>query len=172
MTQLVDLAVLAGKVPVRQLILSDNEIRQVHEIEKLRHFGTLEDLDLSRNPVSTNYPDTPAYVEALRKKLPTLLRLDGVELPRKIGFDAPVRATLPVPTPFHAPNEEAKKQLSTFVQQFFSCYDSQRSMLTAAYADDAQFSLQISRIPDRFGNMCKEMFSGTKCFVLQTLGIL
>ncbi|GAU98394.1 hypothetical protein RvY_09548 [Ramazzottius varieornatus] len=142
-------ATLGGKIPLKTLNLSDNVIPRVYEIDRLKTFTSLTDLDLSRNPARGEYRDNSSYVENVRKRLPNLLRLDGVLLPKKIGFDAPVRAALPVPTPFHVPNEEAKQQLTTFVQQFFQCYDTQRNHLTAAYAVDGQFSYQYTLSSDR-----------------------
>ncbi|XP_055340928.1 nuclear RNA export factor 1-like [Paramacrobiotus metropolitanus] len=149
LTQLMDFFRLADKVQLHQLNLSDNAIRNIRDVELLRSFTHLVDLDLSRNPIRDAYRDTPAYIEDVRKKLPNLLRLDGVDLPKKIGFDAPTRVQLPVPTQFHAPNEQAKQQLTTFIQQYYTYFDGRRSELLGAYSDDAQFSLFVPKFQDK-----------------------
>ncbi|XP_055332203.1 nuclear RNA export factor 1-like [Paramacrobiotus metropolitanus] len=150
LSQLMDFSRLADKVQLRQLNLSDNAIRHIRDVELLRSFIHLVDLDLSRNPIRDAYRDTPAYIEDIRKKLPNLLRLDGVDLPKKIGFDAPARIQLPVPTPFYTPfDAQANQRLESFLLRYYEYFDGRRSELLGAYSEDAQFSLFIPKLYDK-----------------------
>ncbi|OQV15073.1 Nuclear RNA export factor 1 [Hypsibius exemplaris] len=142
-------AKLGGKIPLQRLNLSDNQIPRAHALEGLKALKELRDLDLTRNLLRDEYKDMPLYVESIRKRLGQLTRLDGVDLPKKIGFDAPVKTSLPTPLRIFVPNEELRGPLEKFVKDFFFCYDGGRQDLLHAYSDDAQFSLEYLRSPDR-----------------------
>ena len=148
--ELANLAILCGKIPLQRLNLMDNRIGRTAELEKIKGFPLLQDLNVTKNPLRDTFRDNPSFVEAVRRELPQLMRLDGVDLPRKIGFDAPPRTQLPLPVPVYVPQGElAKQQLQKFVIEFFNCFDSQRSSLLGEYAEDAKFSFFISRQQDR-----------------------
>ena len=149
------LSKLGGKIPLERLNLSENELGHPGEVDRLKSLTTLQDLTLTGNPLckdkdfrnNVGVVEGVKYVDYVRKRLPGLRRLDGVDLPKVILFDAPVQAVqrFPPPVGIYVPSEELRAPLMKFVQDFFFCYDGRRQDLVQAYAEDAQFSLEFLR---------------------------
>jgi len=74
--------------------------------------------------------------------------LDGNVLPPQITFDLDTEVTLPPSKDCYFVNDDVKGMLVTFVKEYFNFYDSDRRReLTAAYHENAQFTLCSSKNP-------------------------
>ncbi|KAI7796490.1 nuclear RNA export factor 1 [Triplophysa rosa] len=140
-----DLADIVSKIPnLKMLNLSHNELKTERELDKLKGLKMVEIL-LVGNPMCNHFKDHADYVSAVRERFPKLLKLDGLDLPPPIGFDLEVPpATLPPCKPSFFGSEDMKSIILSFLQQYFSVYDSgNRQPLLEAYHDGATFSLGI-----------------------------
>jgi nuclear RNA export factor len=73
---------LSIKLPqLKVLKIGRNRIQDVHELDCLEGLR-LEELVLFGNPLCLKYKDHSAYVRDVRKRLPQLLKLDGVYISR------------------------------------------------------------------------------------------
>jgi nuclear RNA export factor len=73
---------LSTKLPqLKVLKIGRNRIQDVHELDCLEGLR-LEELVLFGNPLCMKYQDHSAYVRDVRKRLPQLLKLDGVYISR------------------------------------------------------------------------------------------
>lgn len=82
----------------------------------------------------------------LRKRFPKLQRLDGVDLPKPIGFDVAVDGhKMPASHRMFVANAKAQEIASQFLQQYFMIFDSEsRQPLLDAYDEHACFSMTVS----------------------------
>ncbi|XP_043283476.1 nuclear RNA export factor 1 [Venturia canescens] len=129
------------------LYLGDNKIRELNQLNPLKELQ-LEELRLAGNPVCDKYKTRhDEYISDIRGKFPKLLRLDGQELPRPIGFDVENEGTkLPPTQRMFVANAKAQEIASQFLQQYFLIFDSDnRQPLLDAYHEQASFSLTLSQ---------------------------
>ncbi|KAI7801584.1 putative nuclear RNA export factor 1 [Triplophysa rosa] len=140
--RLTDLADLVKKTPrLKALNLSHNELKSEQELDNLKGLGLVE-LCLDRNPLCDNFEDQTTYIRAVRKRFPSLLKLDGHVLPPPICFGVdPGTAVPPCKGSFFV-SDEISAVIQPFLQQYYSVYDSgHRQQLLDAYHDGACFSL-------------------------------
>ncbi|XP_056625663.1 nuclear RNA export factor 1 [Triplophysa dalaica] len=143
--RLTDLADLVKKTPrLRALNLSHNELKSEQELDNLKGLGLVE-LCLDRNPLCDNFEDQTTYIRAVRKRFPSLLKLDGHVLPPPICFGVDTGTAVPPCRGSFFVSDEIRGIIQPFLQQYFSVYDSgQRQQLLDAYHDGACFSLSLS----------------------------
>ncbi|KAA0709704.1 Nuclear RNA export factor 1 [Triplophysa tibetana] len=143
--RLTDLADLVKKTPrLRALNLSHNELKSEQELDNLKGLGLVE-LCLDRNPLCDNFEDQTTYIRAVRKRFPSLLKLDGHVLPPPICFGVDTGTAVPPCRGSFFVSDEIRGIIQPFLQQYFSLYDSgHRQELLDAYHDGACFSLSLS----------------------------
>ncbi|XP_040855478.1 nuclear RNA export factor 2-like [Ochotona curzoniae] len=142
--QLDGLCDITEKAPkVRILNLSKNELKTVFELDKVKELK-LEELWLEGNPLCDTFPNHTAYVSAIQRCFPDLLRLDGQEIASSIDINV-------APSELVQPCKEMPKDIEVlkslvleFLQQYYSIYDhGDRRSLLGAYHEEACFSLTI-----------------------------
>ncbi|XP_011862367.1 PREDICTED: nuclear RNA export factor 1-like, partial [Vollenhovia emeryi] len=128
------------------LYIGDNKIKDIHQLNGIKELK-LEELKLSGNPVCNRYKSCHSdYTSDVRKRFPKLLRLDGIELPRSIIFDAiDITARIPPSQRMFVSDPKIQEIASQFLQQYFTIFDSDnRQPLLDAYAENACLSLTKS----------------------------
>ncbi|KAL6090306.1 hypothetical protein STEG23_029494, partial [Scotinomys teguina] len=128
---------------VKILNLSENELRTVWELEKMKGLK-LEELWLEGNPLCSTFPDRSAYVSAVLKYFPLLTHLDGrkLPLPSVPNIEEP-QLMKPCKDSFKG-SEAIKTQVQQFLQEYYLIYDyGERQGLLSVYHDQACFSLTI-----------------------------
>ncbi|CAD5232426.1 unnamed protein product [Bursaphelenchus xylophilus] len=140
-----------------ELDLSNNQIKAVEQLDKLRKWG-VERLHLENNPFTSEYADGSSYTSAIHDYFPRVSYLDGTVVhcnPYKINADLQRRAGVPYPPvqPGFAPDQALKQAVEQFLAQFFELYDDpqpsrSRQNLIHAYDDNAVFTHCIQMIPD------------------------
>lgn len=150
---------LGEKCPkLQELNLSNNEIRNISELEKLNSTKTLTKIWFSNNPAQDQYQDDDAgYVAAIRKCLPNVVDLDGVELPPPITFGlTTTESNLPASQVMYTVNKEASGLVVKFLKDFFHLYDAvdvnDRQRLLDVYHNDAVFSMSCNNTLSSKGN--------------------
>ncbi|KDR19314.1 nuclear RNA export factor 1-like isoform X2 [Zootermopsis nevadensis] len=148
---------------VTSLNLSHNDIHSVKSLEALWQFKLLAKLDLrhnmvkyvkdlavlqpiklcelllDQNPLCQYFDSEYPYISAVRRLLPSLLKLDGVVLGPP-GFHRPRRNFLLPP--------EDSSLADQFIRHYFTLYDcSNRKKLEGLYHSDALFSLTATYLP-------------------------
>ncbi|XP_013410745.1 nuclear RNA export factor 1 [Lingula anatina] len=141
-----NLVELSEKGPnIKKLDLSHNQLKGEQELDKIKKLK-LEELVLEGNPFVMHQKDQSAYVSAVRKRFPKVLKLDGKDLPPPIGFDLESPTDLPTKQGSYFMNEEVKNLVVRFLEQYFSIYDSDdRQGLLEAYHNEATFSVNIAQ---------------------------
>ncbi|OWF40033.1 nuclear RNA export factor 1-like [Mizuhopecten yessoensis] len=125
--------------------LGKNSVRYLDELDKIKDWKVVE-LVLDGNELCDKFEDQAAYVSAVRKKFPKVMKLDGHDLPPPITFDLETSTDLPVTKGSFFLNTEIQDILVKFLKEFFTIYDSDnRQSLTAAYQEEAIFSLSASK---------------------------
>lgn len=123
------------------LHLANNRVANVSSLEPFRGCGLVE-LDLTGNPLKDRYRDTSMYTNDVRNKFPKLMKLDGLELPKQIGFDIEDEKRLPPAKASFLCNSAGADIVRQFLEQYFIIYDSaDRQPLLNAYHEHAMFSL-------------------------------
>lgn len=123
------------------LHLANNRIQNVSSLEPFRGCGLIE-LDLSGNPMRDRYRDASMYTNDVRNKFPKLMKLDGIDLPKQIGFDIEDEKRLPPAKASFLCNSAGADIVRQFLEQYFIIYDSDnRQPLLNAYHEQAMFSL-------------------------------
>ncbi|XP_044538752.1 nuclear RNA export factor 1-like [Gracilinanus agilis] len=151
-----DFAEIVHKAPnLRSLNLSCNELKSERELDKVKELK-LGELWLVGNPLCKVFRNRASYLTAIRERFPTLLRLDGhdlpppvaavsVETPTPVAFDVEKPTMLPSCKGSYFGSETMKGMVTYFLQQYFSVYDSgDRQGLLDAYHEGACCSLSIS----------------------------
>lgn len=135
---------ICPKLPqVKVLHLADNRINMLPALDALKGWSLVE-LDLSGNPVRERYKDANAYVSEVRKRFPKLMKLDGIDLPKPIGFDIEDEAVLPQAKASFLCNSAGADIVRQFLEQYFVIYDSNdRQPLINAYHENAMFSMTV-----------------------------
>ncbi|CAG0886612.1 unnamed protein product [Darwinula stevensoni] len=157
------------------LHLTDNSIREMSQLEKLKGLPLLE-LKLTGNPVVKKFPNESDYVRCCGSLLKTpnpilfsfaitqlgasqlaqgslnnadLVSQDDKDLPPPIGFDVEETQSIPVTRPSCFCSEEGKKLSIAFLENYFACYDADnREKLLTAYHNDALFSISVDFNPN------------------------
>ncbi|XP_036031363.1 nuclear RNA export factor 2-like [Onychomys torridus] len=128
---------------VKILDLSENELRTVWELEKMKGLK-LKELWLEGNPLCSTFPDHSAYVSAVLNYFPELSCLDGRKLPLSSvrNIEEPL---LMKPCKESLKGSEAvKTQVQQFLREYYLIYDyGERQGLLSVYHDQACFSLTI-----------------------------
>ncbi|XP_033733776.1 nuclear RNA export factor 1-like [Pecten maximus] len=125
--------------------LGKNSVRHMDELDKVKDWKLLE-LMLDGNELCDKFEDQAAYISAVRKKFPKVIKLDGHDLPPPITFDLETSTELPAAKGSFFLNAEIQEVLVKFLKEYFTVYDSDnRQPLTAAYQDEAIFSLSASK---------------------------
>lgn len=123
------------------LHLANNRIQTLTSLEPFKGCPLIE-LDLSGNPVKEKYRDVSPYVSDVRSRFPKLLKLDGIDLPKPIGFDVEDEKYLPQAKASFLCNTAGSDIVRQFLEQYFVIYDSDnRQPLLNAYHENAIFSL-------------------------------
>ncbi|XP_063701665.1 nuclear RNA export factor 1-like [Culicoides brevitarsis] len=123
------------------LYLANNRVQNVSSLEPFRGLAIVE-LDLTGNPLKERYRDLSMYTSDVRNKFPKLMRLDGVDLPKQIGFDIEDQKNLPPAKASFLCNSGGADIVRQFLEQYFMIYDSDnRQPLLNAYHEHAMFSL-------------------------------
>ena len=135
---------------LEELDLSKNVIRYPGEVTKLKGNRKLKKLWLTDNPLKDQFERSGSensYRIEVRKYLPQLKELDGVDLPPAIVV-VENKLTLPPYSDGYTVNSEASKLISEFVKNFINVYDSEdvndRQELLQAYHNDATFSMCLN----------------------------
>lgn len=125
--------------------LGKNSVRHLDELDKVKDWKLME-LMLDGNELCDKFEDQAAYISAVRKKFPKVMKLDGHDLPPPITFDLETNTELPETKGSFFFNPEIQEVLVKFLKEFFTIYDcDNRQPLTAAYQEDAIFSLSASK---------------------------
>ncbi|CAH0393774.1 unnamed protein product [Bemisia tabaci] len=126
------------------LHLSNNKFAHFNSLQHLKNMN-VEELVMKGNPLCSRMRDQTIYAKEARKIFPKLVRLDGIDLPPVITFDAGTPAKLlPAQASFLC-SPEGQAVIKPFIQQYFEIYDSDnRAPLIEAYSENAQFSLSCS----------------------------
>ncbi|XP_033123119.1 nuclear RNA export factor 1-like [Anneissia japonica] len=152
---------LPEKIPNLKVIdLTKNTLKHMKDLQVLKGLK-LEELKLDGNSLCNYYKDKTDYVSDIRQMFPTVLRLDGVELPPPIAFELDESTALPPVKGSFFVNEEVKAIVVPFVEKFFTVFDSgNRQVLVDAYHEQATFSLSVPNNSSRsnktnLGNFAK-----------------
>jgi len=134
---------LPTKAPNLNILhLAKNRLREARSLDKLKGLKLIE-LKLEDNPLVDNLGSS--YISVVKKHVPTLLYLDGKQLPKEIGFDVgddQEDTALPATIPKCIKNEAAGGIVLQFLLQFFKLYDSDsRQPLLDAYHENAVMSM-------------------------------
>ncbi|XP_036160028.1 nuclear RNA export factor 2-like [Myotis myotis] len=133
---------------VKILNLSKNELNSTWELCKIKGLK-LEELWLEDNPLCGTFLDQSAYISAIRKCFPNLLRLDGHDLYPPIDVDIDSHYLVKPLKESYNGSDGLKNQVLHFLHQYYLIYDfGDRWSLLSAYHDEACFSLTIPYIPD------------------------
>ncbi|XP_031626575.1 nuclear RNA export factor 1 [Contarinia nasturtii] len=142
---------LLSKLPnLKILYLSNNKIQSAMTLEPLKN-SEIIDLVLKGNPLCDRFRDNSIYVREVRKRLPKLQKLDGVELPAQIGFDVETEETTQLPSAKASflVDQSGADIVRQFLQQYFVIFDSDnRQPLLDAYHENAMFSLTCTYHPN------------------------
>lgn len=156
---------LAKDIPFNSLVLTSNDIESLKPLEALYEMKTLRLLDLrhnniksiselntlkkleltelwlNENPLCDNF-DEYAYVTTIKELLPTVQKLDNVNINEKLGY-------LTHRTIFLC-SQSGLDLVDQFLEHYFTLYDAQnRSILTGIYHKDALFSLTYTFLPSQ-----------------------
>jgi len=136
------LKIMSQKLPkLKILYITNNRISNVSSLDAFKGVPLVE-LDLTDNPVKERYKDSSMYVADVRKRFPKLMKLDGMELPKAIGFDVDDEKSLPPAKASFLCNPSGADIVRQFLEQYFIIYDSNdRQPLLNAYHENAMFSL-------------------------------
>ncbi|XP_069320336.1 nuclear RNA export factor 2-like [Eulemur rufifrons] len=147
--QLDGLSDIIEKAPkVKILNLSKNELKSAWELTKVKALK-LEELWLEENPLCNTFPDQSAYISAIRKFFPKLLRLDGQELFPPIIVDIEVPELIKPCKESYKGSETLKSLILQFLQQYYLIFDyGDRQDFLDAYHEEACFSLTVPYTPE------------------------
>ncbi|XP_064600486.1 nuclear RNA export factor 1-like [Liolophura sinensis] len=136
------LKALVSKTPnMTHLNLGKNCLKLVDELSKIRGWK-LTELVLDGNDLCDNYKERSAYISAVRKHQPKVLKLDGQDLPPPITFDLESSTDLPPPKDNYFKTDGLRDLMVKFLKQYLDVFDSDsRHDLMAAYHDQATFSM-------------------------------
>lgn len=138
---------LSQKCPeLDELILSYNDIRFTGELSKIKDHKKITKLWFKGNPGQLQYSENnTAYLADVRRRLPNLIMLDGVELPKVVKFElesTTVETNIPDRKDTFAANANDFELVKLFIRNYFDVYDNgDRQNLLNAYHNDAAFSL-------------------------------
>ncbi|XP_074098627.1 nuclear RNA export factor 1-like [Cotesia typhae] len=127
------------------LSLANNKIKHESNLNFLKELQ-LQELRLKGNELITGLQKMRLnYSSMIREKFPTLVRLDGKQLPKIIGFDIEDSSlSLPSAVKIFSTNQQVLEIAQQFVQLYFNVYDSgSRQPLLDAYLDNAVFTMTI-----------------------------
>ena len=143
-------SMLEDNAPNLQFLnLSNNRLNDFRDIEKLKNLK-LKSLTLANNALTKKLPDRVDFVAKIREILPKLEILDEESLPKSLLFEDQDHSQIHLPPTINlmSVNEEGKKVMLEFIQQYFKAYDKDdRSALMAAYHPKALFSLSSAYPP-------------------------
>ncbi|KAH0545929.1 hypothetical protein KQX54_004685 [Cotesia glomerata] len=128
------------------LSLANNKIKHESNLNFLKGLK-LQDLRLEGNEFISRLEKIKLnYSSVIREKFPSLIRLDGKQLPKKISFDIEdTEISLPSTVKIFTTNQQVLEIAQQFVQLYFNVYDSNsRQPLLDAYLDNAVFTMTIS----------------------------
>ncbi|XP_054551614.1 nuclear RNA export factor 2-like isoform X2 [Talpa occidentalis] len=147
--QLDGLSDIVQMVPtVKRLNLSRNMLRLTWELSKMKGLN-LQELWLDGNPLCDTFPDQSSYVSSVRACIPTLLRLDGKELPSLVVIDIDNPYFTKPCKKITKDSETLKNLIMNFLQQYYSIYDcGDRKGLLCAYHEESCFSLSVPFNPE------------------------
>ncbi|CAC5418521.1 NXF [Mytilus coruscus] len=139
---------LVSKAPnVVRLNIGKNLIRVIEELEKIKGWK-LQELILDGNDLCDRFKDRTAYISAVRKRFPKVIKLDGHDLPPPITFDLESSSSLPPKKGSFFLSPDLQELTVKFLKEYFTIYDSvDRQSLLPAYQDDALFSLSTAFNP-------------------------
>ncbi|XP_063228804.1 nuclear RNA export factor 1-like [Bacillus rossius redtenbacheri] len=139
------LANLHKKAPrLTVLHLGRNRIRDLRGLVNLKNLD-IEDLVLDGNPVCKKFSDQTLYVSEVRKWLPKVVKLDGVNLPPPIVFDTTEKTKKPPSRGAFMCADAGSLVVKQFIEQYYQLYDGgNRQGLLDAYHDAAMFSLSCA----------------------------
>ncbi|XP_037054950.1 nuclear RNA export factor 2-like [Peromyscus leucopus] len=128
---------------VKILDLSENELRTVWELEKMKGLK-LKELWLEGNPLCSTFPDHSAYVSAVLNFFPELSRLDGRKLPLSSVRNSEEPQLMKTCKESFKASEAVKSQVQQFLREYYWIYDyGERQGLLSFYHDQACFSLTV-----------------------------
>lgn len=90
----------------------------------------LEEISLDNNPLCAKYSTPLQYVKDVLRYIPTLKRLDGMNLRNGVPNYQIWLCT-----------DEASCMVNQFLQHYFKLYDNQRHTLVQVYHDDSTLTL-------------------------------
>ncbi|CAL1544423.1 unnamed protein product [Lymnaea stagnalis] len=127
---------------VQSLNLGENQLRSIDELDKLKGWQNIVEVVLKGNDLCKNFSNQGAYISAVRKTFPKVVKLDGTDYPPPITFDLETNLVLPPCKESYFINDDIKGLVVTFIKEYYSIYDSdRRKELMPAYHDNAQFSI-------------------------------
>lgn len=135
---------LAFSLPdIKRLDVSGNKLNTTNKLAKWQHrFKHLNELHLTGNPVTTQ----PNYVTDMLQWFPCLQNLDGQQVRTPEEVAASLKALEPTPIAQWPSNlrDGENNVAATFLQSFFSAFDTDRERLVAElYDSDSWFSLSV-----------------------------
>ncbi|XP_004685952.1 PREDICTED: nuclear RNA export factor 2-like [Condylura cristata] len=140
-----DIVQMVPKVKI--LNLSKNELKSTWEVCKMKGLK-LEELWLDGNPLCDNFLKKSNYVSTVRSCFPTLLRLDGKELPPLLSLSTDARNLIKLCKESYKGPEMLRNLVLQFLQQYYRIYDyGDRHSLRNTYHEEACFCLTIPVIP-------------------------
>ncbi|XP_037368077.1 nuclear RNA export factor 2-like isoform X3 [Talpa occidentalis] len=140
-----DIVQMAPKVKI--LNLSKNELKSTWEVCKMKGLR-LEELWLHGNPLCDKFIRYSYYVSSVRAFFPTLLRLDGKELPSPGAVGTDARNLIKFCKESCEGSETLKNLVLHFLQKYYWIYDyGDRQSLLSVYHEEACFCFSIPFIP-------------------------
>jgi len=140
-----------------ELDLSENLLKDVHELHRIRHWG-IQRLSLVNNSLTSEYSTSTSYISAVQTYLPCVSYLDGVAVevnPLKIEADLQRRLGILFPSakPSYFPDNGLKQRVEQLLIQYYELYDGQpsdksRQSLVNAYDEDATFTFAIGSLSE------------------------
>lgn len=111
---------------------------QIDNTNKLSAVGrslpSLQEINLSGNPVCSLYSSGIKYVKAVLVLLPSIKKLDGIV----VSAGVPIQRTWLC-------NNEGENLVNQFVEHYFMLYDSNRALLEHTYHQSALFSIMCNK---------------------------
>lgn len=132
---------------LKSLSLSHNKINNLRDLLCLQGMK-IETLALDGNPLCDKYEDQTNYVREVRKIFKAVIFLDAIELPPPLSFDEESVIEIPKSLGSFLCDINGKDFTQQFLAQFYALYDDRhnRDALNNAYADSAQFSMNVFNI--------------------------
>ncbi|XP_017785582.1 PREDICTED: nuclear RNA export factor 1 [Nicrophorus vespilloides] len=130
---------------LKVLHIGHNKLRDIAQLDSLKGLGVV-DLLLDGNPLCDKFKDQTAYISEVRKRLPKVVKLDGIDLPPPISFDIEDDvARLPPSKQTFLCCAEGQAIMRKFMEQYFIIFDSDsRKPLLQAYHENALLSMTMA----------------------------